>query len=132
MLKRLFGKKEKPAPPPEQSSATPWDVTDATFAERVGGAQGLVVVDFWADWCQPCEVMSAHVEFLARDFANQLTVFTLDTDENRRTAEKHTVMSLPTLIFFRDGKEVHRTVGVTTYDDLKRQVSRLLAEKEAE
>ena len=127
MFKKLFGKPSTPlAPPPESPSATPYDLTDATFAERIDGAQTLVVVDFWAEWCQPCEVMSAHVEFLARDFVGKLQVFALDTDENQRTAEKYKVMSLPTLIFFREGEEIHRTVGVSTYDDLKRQVARLL------
>lgn len=128
MFKRLFGKSTPPPalPPEDTPRAHPADVTDADFATRVLGAPGLVVVDFWAEWCQPCEVMSAFVEFLARDFAESLTIFALDTDENPNTAEKYTVMSLPTLLFLRDGVEIHRTVGVTTYDDLKRQVARLV------
>ena len=100
--------------------------TDATFAARVLARDGLVVVDFWADWCQPCQVMSAFVEFLARDFAGRLHVMALDVDENPATAEQYQVMGLPTLLFFRDGLEVERIVGVGEYDQLKRQTARLL------
>lgn len=125
MFKRLFG--GKPAPPPiDELPAHPNDLSDATFTARVSGAKTLAVVDFWADWCQPCTVMSAYVEFLARDFAGKIEVYALDVDENQKMAGKHQVMSLPTLVFFRDGEEVHRIVGVSTYEDVKRQTARLL------
>lgn len=127
MFKKLFGKSSTPTPPPDDTPRThPADLTDADFATRTLATPGLVVVDFWAEWCQPCEVMSAFVEFLGRDFAGMLTLFALDTDENPKSAERYQVMSLPTLLFLRDGVEIHRTVGVTTYDDLKRQVARLV------
>jgi thioredoxin 1 len=126
MFKRLFGGKSAPPPPVDEERGYPNDLTDASFASRIGAVKTLAVVDFWADWCQPCTVMSAYVEFLARDFAGKVEVFALDVDEHQRTSEKYQVMSLPTLIFFRDGEEVHRTVGVSTYEDLKRQTARLL------
>lgn len=127
MLKRLFGGgKPKHAPPPDTLPAYPGDLTDDTFAERITATGNLAVVDFWADWCQPCTVMSAYVEFLARDFAGKVDVFALDVDENTRTSDKYQVMSLPTLIFFRNGKEVHRSVGVSTYEELKRQTASFL------
>lgn len=126
MLKRLFGGKASPTPPPDAAARpAPGEVTDATWNARVQ-TPGLTVVDFWADWCQPCQVMSAHVEFLARDFAGRLQVLSLDVDENPRPSEAHNVMGLPTLIYFRDGVEVHRTTGVTTYAALKRETARLL------
>ncbi len=126
MFKRLFGGKSAPTPPVGELPVHPNDLTDASFAARVQAAKTLVVVDFWADWCQPCTVMSAYVEFLARDFAGKLEVFALDVDDNTRTSDKYKVMSLPTLIYFRDGEEVHRTVGVSTYEELKRQTAKLL------
>lgn len=87
------------------------------------------MVDFWADWCQPCQVMSAHVEMLARSFGDRLRVLAMDVDENPRTAEQWQVRGLPTLIFFRNGAEVHRIVGVGTYESLHRQTERLLSEE---
>lgn len=129
MLKRLFGGKASPTPTPAAAARpAPGEVTDATWDALVQ-ATGLTVVDFWADWCQPCTVMSAFVEFLARDFAGRLHVLALDVDENPRTSEAYNVMGLPTLIYFRDGVEVHRTVGVTNYDTLKRTTARLLEDQ---
>ncbi len=125
MFKRLFGKQAPPPPPEAAARPVPGEVTDATWAVCLQ-APGLTVVDFWADWCQPCTVMSAYVEFLARDFAGQLQVLALDVDENPHTSEAHNVMGLPTLIFFRDGVEVHRIVGLADYETLKRETERLL------
>ncbi len=127
MLGRLFGRKPQPAPTPPESTPrpAPAEVTDATWDARLQ-QPGLTVVDFWADWCQPCTVMSAYVEFLARDFAGQLHVLSLDVDENPRSSEAYNVMGLPTLIYFRDGAEVHRTTGVSNYETLKRETARLL------
>jgi len=126
LFKRLFGGKSAPPLPVEAERTYPNDLTDDSFAERIGAVKTLAVVDFWADWCQPCTVMSAYVEFLARDFAGKIEVFALDVDEHQQSSEKYQVMSLPTLIYFRDGMEVHRTVGVSTYEELKRLTARLL------
>jgi thioredoxin 1 len=138
MLKRLqsfFGgsSPQQTTPPPGDAPAAsaPGDVTDADFAVRALGAGPLTVVDFWAEWCQPCQVMSAHVEMLARAFGDRLRVLALDVDENPRTAERYRVMGLPTLIFFRDGAEVERITGVGPYESLRRQVERLLAADQA-
>src|SRR5690606_12399759 len=101
IFKRFFGSStDKPTPPPDTTPrAHPGDVTDSDFAQKVLQAPMLTVVDFWADWCQPCTVMSAFVEFLARDYAGRLLVYALDVDENQRTSEEQKVMSLPTLVF---------------------------------
>ena len=123
-------------PPEDRPAATPVsavvDVTDADFDAKVVARAGLSVVDFWAEWCGPCETMSAYVEFLAKDFADQLAVFALDVDENPATAERFTVMGLPTLLFLRDGAEVGRQVGLLTYEALQQQVTALLADARLE
>lgn len=129
MLKRLFGRSHTPLPPPsspDEPLSHPSIVTDATFATAIVSPT-LTVVDFWADWCQPCQIMSAYVEMLARAYGERLRVLTLDVDENPGSAEEAQVMGLPTLIFYRDGVEVHRTTGVTSYEDLQRQIERLLS-----
>jgi thioredoxin 1 len=124
-----------PAPQPSPMAAyparpalvIPQDVTDADFVARVLQAQGLVVVDFWAEWCAPCTLMSAHVALLAQEFGPQLTVAALDADENPIVPQHYQVMGLPTLIFFRNGLEIDRQVGVTAYEELHRRVADLLA-----
>ena len=127
MFSRMFGRKPPPTPPPDSAARPlPGEVTDATW-EALLAAPGFTVVDFWADWCQPCTIMSAYAGFLTRDFADQLQVLSLDVDENPHTSEAYNVMGLPTLIYFRDGVEVQRTIGVTDYDTLRRAVARLLS-----
>lgn len=136
MLNRLWktlNRKAEPLPNSahEQSAApdrpTPLDVTDATFAEMVLASAKLTVVDFWAEWCEPCHIMSAHVGFLAQEFEDRLLVTALDVDTNPETTGQYDVMGLPTLIFFRDGAEVERQLGVTDYAALRQKVERLLS-----
>lgn len=142
MFRNLFGRKKNGSPAPKGASATlasdalarplPVDVTDATFDEVVIASPQLAVVDFWAEWCAPCTTMSAYVAFLAGDYAGRLTVAALDVDENLATADRFGVMGLPTLLFLSNGVEVDRVVGLVPYEDLKRQVERLLAASPAQ
>jgi thioredoxin 1 len=84
-------------------------VTDQNFAEVTGA--GLSMVDFWAVWCGPCRIVAPSVEQLASEYQGQVTVGKLDVDANQRTATQFNVRSIPTILFFKDGKMVDQVVG---------------------
>jgi thioredoxin 1 len=91
--------------------ANAMEVLDDTFATDIEGHQGLAVVDFWATWCAPCRMIAPMVEQLAIDYAGKVRVAKLDVDNNQKTAARFNVRSIPTILFFKDGKLVDQVVG---------------------
>ena len=73
---------------------------------------GLMMVDFWADWCGPCKMLAPVMEALDRQYAGRVTVGKVNVDEEGELAIRYGVMNIPTVIFFKDGKEIDRRVGV--------------------
>jgi thioredoxin 1 len=98
------------------------DVTDQDFEERVLGAERPVLVDFWAEWCVPCHMVSPVVEEIGRDKGEDLQVAKLNIDENPDVTRKYGVMSIPTLMLFKDGKEIARVVGARGKDALLKEI----------
>lgn len=92
--------------------------TDANFKKEALEADKLVFVDFYADWCGPCKMMSPIIDELAKDYEGEIIIGKLNTDENPNTAAQYKVMSIPTMILFKDGKEVDKVVGVVSKDAL--------------
>jgi thioredoxin 1 len=86
-------------------------VTDATFDEEVKGSTQPVLVDFWAEWCGPCKMIAPVLEDLAADHQDDLKVAKLNIDDNREVTTRFDVLSIPTLILFKDGEPVARFVG---------------------
>jgi thioredoxin 1 len=87
------------------------DVTDATFESDVLKSGKTVVVDFWATWCGPCKMVAPVLDEIAGEHKEKLTVAKLDVDANQVTAQKYQVMSIPTMIVFKDGEQVKQIVG---------------------
>ncbi len=101
-------------------------VTDGTFEQVVVNAGKPAMVDFWATWCGPCKMIAPHVEALADEFAGKAVVAKLDVDNNRDTAIKFGIQSIPTLLFFKGGKLVDRVIGAVDKKVLKEKLSALL------
>jgi thioredoxin 1 len=86
-------------------------VTDANFETEIEKHEGLAVVDFWATWCGPCRMIAPIIDQLAVDYAGRAKVAKLDVDSNIKTASKFNVRSIPTILFFKDGKLVDQVIG---------------------
>jgi thioredoxin 1 len=102
-------------------------VTDSDFEQQVLQSPTPVLVDFWAAWCQPCQMIAPVVEQVAQEFQDRLSVAKLDVDANQRTAASYNVQSIPTLLIFKDGKEVKRLVGFMPKARLAGEVQRVIA-----
>lgn len=98
------------------------EVSDGNFAAEVLGAGGTVLVDFWAPWCGPCRMQTPILEGIAKELNGRARIVKLNTDENPQTARQYGINSIPTLILFKDGKEVERMVGVQPAESLKRKL----------
>ena len=101
-------------------------VTDNNFAEKVEGTDGLVVVDFWAVWCGPCKVVAPSLEKLSEEMSGKMAIYKLNVDENRETAAKYRIMSIPTIMWFKGGKVVDSVLGAVPYEILKEKTEKLL------
>jgi thioredoxin 1 len=110
---------------------TPTAVTDNTFQAEVLESERPVVVDFWAAWCGPCRVMSPILEEIAQE-RDDLRVVKVDTDANQRVAAEYGVLSMPTFILFRDGREVQRLVGARPRRRLEAELAEVLEQRVAQ
>jgi thioredoxin len=108
-------------------STTPVMVTDATFAAVVEHSPLPVLLDLWAAWCGPCQMLAPVVEALAAEMAGRVCVAKLNVDENPRTAARFNVRSIPTLLVFQAGREIDRIVGVQPKAELARRLERVIA-----
>jgi thioredoxin 1 len=103
--------------------ATPTVVTDETFQQRVLNSDKPTLVDFWAIWCGPCRMVAPVVNEIARENEGKLNVVKLDVDDNQNTAMAYGVMSIPTLILFKNGQVAERIVGYKPKADLMKKLA---------
>ncbi|MDR0382200.1 MAG: thioredoxin [Oscillospiraceae bacterium] len=102
-------------------------LTTQNFSEAVSKTSGVVVVDFWAPWCAPCRLIAPIVERLAEALAGRARFGKVNIDENRELAVEHGVMSIPTLLIFKDGVEAERVVGARPEETLLSSIEPHLA-----
>lgn len=101
-------------------------LTDATFEKEVLQSDQPVLVDFWATWCGPCMVLGPTIEEIANDFAGKVKVCKLNTDENASTAAKYQISAIPSLLFFKGGQVVDKSVGVVNMKAIAEKLNKLL------
>ena len=98
-------------------------VTDATFDQDVLKATGPVVVDFWAEWCGPCRMISPALEEISTALDGKVKIVKLNVDENPATAAKYGIMSIPTLMMFKNGELASRQVGAAPKQKLEQWIT---------
>jgi len=101
-------------------------LTSESFREKVTNAKGTVLVDFFATWCGPCKMIAPAVEQLAEEYKEKAAVYKLDVDEVQDIGMEYKVMSIPTLIFFKDGQETERIRGALSKAELVEAMERNL------
>jgi thioredoxin 1 len=98
-------------------------VSDADFESEVLKATGPVVVDFWAEWCGPCRMIAPALEEIAGSLGNKVKIVKLNVDENPNTASKYGIMSIPTLMIFKNGELASRQIGAAPKQKLEQWIN---------
>jgi len=101
-------------------------VTDGTFQAEVEQQTGLVLVDFWAEWCGPCKMIAPVLDQIAVEYAGMLKITKLDVDANQQTPMRFNVRSIPTLLFFKGGRHVDTVIGAVPKAHLVGKISQHL------
>ncbi len=105
----------------------PVALTDQTFKDAVSGAEGPVLVDFWAEWCGPCRMLGPIIESLAEAYAGRATIAKIDIDANQSVAMQLGIRSIPTVMLFDKGEVVETFIGVRPENDYRQSLDKLVA-----
>ena len=103
------------------------EFTDENFEQEVIQSGTPVLVDFWAEWCMPCKMLTPTIEELAQDFSGRVKVGKVDTDANREVSVKYGINAIPTIIVFKDGEMVKKFVGMTAKQEFADELENLAA-----
>lgn len=98
------------------------DVMDNNFEQEVLASDKPVLIDFWAEWCAPCRMLTPTVEAIAEKYKDNAKVYKLNVDDNPLTAQRYGIKGIPTLIVFKDGKEQERIVGATSANTISKML----------
>lgn len=99
--------------------------TNDNFQKEVAESNLPVLVDFFAPWCGPCQIQGPIIEELIKEYQGKIKIGKLDIEESTETAQQYNVMSVPTLIFFKNGKEIKRLIGLQTKKDLEKDIEKM-------
>lgn len=99
-------------------------VTDSSFEQEVLQSSKPVLVDFWAEWCAPCRMLTPTIDAIAEQFADSAGVVKVNVDDNTSTAQRYGIKGIPTLILFSGGKEVERVVGATSKESISKMIEK--------
>jgi len=102
------------------------EVTDETFEQQVLKSDQPVLVDFWAEWCQPCRQLTPAVEAVAQKYDGKAKFLKLNVDDSPLTGQRYGIKGIPTMIIFKNGAEAERVVGTTSKDNIARMIDRAL------
>ena len=102
------------------------EISQVEFASKVEQAAKPVLVDFSAEWCPPCKMLKPVLERIALEYSEKMDFFGVDTDNNMELSQKFNISGVPTMIFFKNGKEVKKLVGFRDYDTLKREIDSMV------
>lgn len=108
------------------SSGKTLEFTKVNFEKEVINSSGLVLVDFWASWCGPCRMVAPIIEQLADDYQDKMVIGKVNVDNEEELAFKFKIMSIPTIILFKDGKIAERLVGARSKEELKSVIDKYL------
>jgi len=101
-------------------------LTDQNFKTEVLDASEPVLVDFWAEWCMPCRIVGPIVDELASEYTGKLKIGKLNVDENGHTAQSYGVMSIPSLLIFKNGQVVKTMIGAQSKDSFKKEIDSII------
>lgn len=102
------------------------ELTDESFEEEVLKASTPVLVDFWAPWCGPCRMMAPTIDQIAKEMEGKIKVGKINIDQHNKYAGQFGIMSIPTFLFFKDGKVLEQMVGVIDKEDMKEKIEKYL------